>query len=331
MAGRGEALQGALVSLSLVTGATGFIGRNLCGALLESGLEIRILGRTKPDFAMDFYHWDLSQPLDAWALDGVDTVFHLAGKAHALSEIEQDEKEYFRMNTESTQALLDASKKMGVKTFVYFSSVKASGEIDGPMDELVVVEPNSPYGRSKWAAERLVLEGGYVPHPVVIRPSMVYGNTEKGNLPKMIHAIQAGSFPPLPMIHNKRSMVHVDDVVQAAMLAAVCTNSAGQTYIVTDGEAYSTRQMYEWICKALHKSTPAWYLPLFMLKLMAKVGDIIGSLRGSRFIFDSDVLQKLTGSAFYSPEKIERELGFKASRNLREALPEIIQYLGASR
>jgi nucleoside-diphosphate-sugar epimerase len=316
---------------ALVTGASGFIGQALCSVLLESGAEVRKLGRSKSELDVDFHYWDLSDDLDTKALNGVDTVFHLAGKAHALSETHLDRDEYFQINTEGTRKLLQAAQCMGVQTFIYFSSVKAMGDTGEVANELTTVSPETSYGKSKLAAEKLVLEGGYVPHPVVIRPSMVYGNTEKGNLPKMIQAVRTGRFPPLLDTHNKRSMVHVNDVVQAAILAARHKESAGKTYIVTDGIGYSTRQIYEWICEALHKPIPAWNLPLSMLKLMAKVGDIIGSLRGRRFIFDSDTLKTLISSASYSSEKIERELGFKASGNLRETLPEIVQYLGTSK
>ncbi len=315
----------------LVTGTTGFIGQHLCSVLLKRGVELHILGRRQPEIDAKFHYWDLIEPLNATSLAGIDTIFHLAGKAHALAETRQDEDEYFQINTESTRKLLEEAKKSGVQTFVYFSSVKAVGDMDGVMDESVSVEADTPYGRSKRASERLVLEGRYVPCPIVIRPSMVYGNTEKGNLPKMIRAIYAGKFPPLPEMNNRRSMVHVNDVVQAALLAAGHAESAGKTYIVTDGENYSTRQMYEWICEALHKPVPIWYLPLFVLKLMAVTGNTIGALSGRRFVFDSDTLDKLTGSALYSSEKICDELGFNPKYNLRDSLPEIVRFLGLNK
>lgn len=312
----------------LVTGATGFIGHHLCATLLNKGVKLRVLGRRQPDIDAEFHFWDMVDPLSTIPLTGVDTVFHLAGKAHALAETRQDMDEYFSINTEATQKLLQASKKAGVKTFIYFSSVKAAGDINGLMDESVSVESDMPYGQSKKASEQLVLEGNYVPHPVVIRPSMVYGNTDKGNLPKMIQAVRAGKFPPLPEIQNRRSMVHVDDVVSAAILVAEHPEASGNIYIITDGESYSTRQMYEWICEALRKPVPAWCLPWFALKLLALVGDAIGSIRGRRFIFNSDALLKLTGSALYSSEKIEQELGYRPQRNLHDSLPEIVRFLG---
>jgi len=259
---------------------------------------------------------------------GVDVVFHLAGKAHALSGNWLDEEEFFPVNVKATRRLLNAAKTAGVKRVIYFSSVKAmSAAGSGPQDESCGSLPMDIYGRSKLMAEHLVLRGGFVPEPVVIRPVMVYGNTEKGNFPKMILAIRNGRFPPVPDTRNQRSMVHVDDLVHAALLAAEHPDAVGNIYIVTDGQAYSTRQIYVWICEALQKPVPGWQLPLPVLKVLARGGDVIGKIRGRRFMFESDVLEKLAGSELYSPEKIQNELDFKAQHHLKEALPEIIRYL----
>ena len=317
-------------SLALVSGASGFIGRNLCQCLRERGVRIRALMRHECQGPWDeVLVADLAVNLPDKVLQGVDTVFHLAGKAHALSETRQDEAEYHAINTMGTQRLLEACQAEGVQRFVLFSSVKAMGEGGVKcLDEGADTPPETPYGRSKLGAEQLVLKGGYVPHPVVLRLSMVYGPIKKGNLPRMIHAIARGRFPPLPELGNQRSMVHVDDVVRAAILVAERPESAGGTYILTDGRAYSTRQMYEWICEALGKSIPSWYVPTFALRLLALMGDGIGALSGKRFVFDSDAMEKLVGSACYSSDLIQNDLGFKPERNLQESLGEIVVALG---
>ncbi|MGZ4960713.1 MAG: NAD-dependent epimerase/dehydratase family protein, partial [Methylomonas sp.] len=256
-----------------------------------------------------------------------DTIFHLAGKAHALAENYQDANEYHQINTEGTRKLLEAAQEAGVKRFIFFSSVKAAGECEvQPMDESVAIPADTSYGQSKYAAEQLVLHGGYVPHPVVIRPCMVYGNSKKGNLPRMINAIHRGLFPPLPELHNHRSMVHVDDVVRAALLMAQKPEAAGQIYIVSDGQSYSTRQLYDWIRAELGKPFINWAIPFAILKLLAKIGDATEWLSSRRFIFDSDALQKLTGSAWYSSAKIEHELGFHPQHTLRQSLPDIVRF-----
>lgn len=315
--------------LVLVSGASGFIGSNLCASLLQAGYKVRQLNHSrlnlgKPSFVMDL----ANDPCPTGLLQNVHTVFHLAGKAHAVAESAGDTAGYSQINTEGTRKLLEAAKHAGVEKFVYFSSVKAVGDADRAlMDESMNLPADTPYGQSKYAAEQLVLHGGYVPHPVVIRPSMVYGNTEKGNLPRMIQAIRRGVFPPLPEMHNRRSMVHVTDVVQAALLAAELPQAAGQIYIVTDDNAYSTRQIYDWVRAALGKSPQNWQIPMSLLTVLAKTGDIIGRVTGRRFPFDSAALDKLTGSAWYSSAKIQRELGFRPQYSLHTSLADIVHFL----
>ncbi len=291
---------------------------------------------------------------------GIDTIVHLAGKAHALAEVAQDEAEYFQINTEGTRRMLEAAQRAGVRAFVLFSTVKAAGDSGGtasqseesgiqgirvgsngegsdirvhpcssvvptPMDELCSAPPDTPYGQSKLAAEKLLLDGNYVPHPVALRPCLVYGPTPKGNLEKMIVAVKRGRFPPLPEIGNKRSMVHVDDVIAAALLAAEHPAAKGQVFIVADNEPFSTRQLFDWICMAAGRKVPRWTIPRWTLRLFGRVGDVIGHVRGRRFVFDSDALAKLTGSAWYSSAKLQRELGWKPRHTLRETMPEVLR------
>ena len=315
------------MSRALITGASGFIGKELSSSLKNRDWHLQaLLCRPSNGPWDETVIKDLNNLTPDDVAEGIDTVFHLAGKAHALSESTQDEDEYFRINTEGTRRILEAARSLGVRRFVFFSSVKAMNE-GGPerLDESLPCLPVTPYGKSKLEAERLVLEGNFVPEPVVLRLTMVYGPSPKGNLPRMIEAISQGRFPPIPEFGNKRSMVHVEDVVQAALLAAEKTEAIGQTFIVTDGQPYSTRELYEWICHALGKPIPTWRVPEVMFRSLAKIGDAISTLRGRRFVFDSDTLEKLAGSAWYSSQKIEAGLGFQAKHHLRESLPHIIQ------
>jgi len=314
---------------SLVTGASGFIGKQLCDSLIAQGSPVLAMTRDETSGPNGCLPWfcDLCDVVDEKKMVSVDTVFHLAAKGHSLSESKSDKAEYYRVNTEGTRKLLEAARKAGVRRFVFFSSIKAMGEGGNEsLDESAICEPKTPYGQSKLEAEHLVIEGGYVPEPVVLRLSMVYGMNGKGNMPQMIKAIDRGTFPPLPEFGNKRSMVHVEDVVRAAILAAGKQEAIGQTYFVTDGQTYSTRQIYEWICTALGKPIPTRHVPGWLLEVMAKAGDGIYSLRGRRFMFDSDTLNKISGSAWYSSEKIRRELGFHEKLHLRESLPDIVRY-----
>lgn len=319
----------------LITGATGFIGQRLFGAIrLRPGIAVRALVR---DTTQAGRIWPLGGPT-GWVADlakpdsledickDVDTVFHLAGYAHANDAQDDDAAEqHHRITVLGTQALLTSAVKKGVKRFIFVSSIKAMGEGgDICEDESFVPKPESSYGRAKLAAERLVLSAGPNIQTCVLRLPMVYGHDNKGNLPRMIAAIDRGRFPPLPELGNKRSMVHVDDVVQALMLAAEKPAASGQIYIVTDERSYSTRYIYTSICAALGRPVPRWVMPVALLKLGARFGDLISVARGRPFVINSKALDKLLGSAWYSSSKIRRELGYSPTRNLENALPEMV-------
>jgi nucleoside-diphosphate-sugar epimerase len=140
----------------------------------------------------------------------------------------------------------------------------------------------------------------------------------------MMQAIDAGRFPSVPDTGNLRSMVHVDDLVQAAMLAAEKQAANGETYIVTDGRYYTTREIYVRIAKALERNIPGWSMPAWVLRGGGYIGDLIGRIRGRRFPVDSEAVTRLLGSACYSSEKIQQELGYIPARDLGSALPEMV-------
>lgn len=316
--------------VALVTGASGFIGRALCRRLQADGVRVRALMRSIPPSGGPWDETiaaDLRLPLAAEAVRGADTVFHLAGKAHALSERNGDEQEYRSSIVDGTRSLLAAASAVDVERFVFFSSVKAMGEATvGCVDETAEPRPATPYGRAKLEAERLVLETGARTgmHAACLRLPLVYGPGQKGNLQRMIRAIDRGLFPPLPDLGHRRSLVHVDNVVHTALLAASRPEANGHSYIVTDGAPYSTRELHRQICRALGRRPPRWHVPWAALKALALAGDALGRLRGRRLPFDSDALEKLLGPACYSSEKIGREIGYVPTVSFAEALPAIL-------
>lgn len=323
---------------ALVTGATGFIGRRLVDALRAAGVPV-VAGlhagskSHAPEGILDAIDYDLTGdgPIELPA--GIDTIYHLAGKAHAIAELSQDPAEYARVNREGTRRLLEAARRSGARAFVFFSSVKAAAALHDrtvgqserrALDETDDAAPDSAYGRSKREAEELVLRGGYVPHPVVLRPSLVYGPGVVGNIEKMIEAVRRGRFPPVPEVGNKRSMVHADDLIAAAILAAKSPKAAGQIYIVADNGPCSTRELFVWMCEALGRRVPGWTVPAWSLRGLAHAGDMIGSLTRRRFVFDSQALDRLVGDAWYSSRKLQERLGWVPHRTIRESLAEMV-------
>lgn len=325
----------------LVTGGTGFIGQHLVSSLLDRGANVTVLSRhglNTPGAEKQRFNvanGDLTQPVTlAGICRGVNIVFHLAGHSHAMDQADdKNEDVNQRVTVNGTRALVELSLREGVGRFVFFSSVKAMGEGgDACLDETAESKPVTSYGRARLAAEMLVLEAvrrGMA--ATVLRLPMVYGPHCKGNLPRMIRSVASGRFPPLPDTGNKRSMVDVRDVVQAAILTATNPTAVGRTYIVTDGQVYTTRRIYEWICAVLGRSVPNWVIPLVLLRFAARTGDAIGRMSKWRFILDTDALEKLLGSAWYSSEKLSRELGYKPAYNLKDSLPEMVAEYRKSR
>lgn len=317
---------------TLVVGASGFIGRALCRALTDTGNAVRGTYRRAVPANAGGVEWqqiaDLSStPIPASLVKGCETVFHLAGDAHAWME-KNGADVHHQVTVEGTRHLLQTAIDTGVKRFVFFSSVKAGG--DGAAPEKPGMDmPTDDYGRARREAETLVLAAGrrYGLHVCNLRLAMVYGAGMKGNLPRMIETIDRGRFPPWPRVPNRRSMVWVEDVVRAALLAVARPEANGKTYVVTDGEAYSTRRIYEAICRALGKPVPRWSVPMPVLRGIALFGDAIGAVRRKRFVFDSEALDKLAGSAWYSLRAIEEELGFTPTKRLEDILPEIVATL----
>jgi nucleoside-diphosphate-sugar epimerase len=312
----------------LVTGATGFIGTALVRRLLAGGIPVRALARSRKDtLAAMSAQVDLaSGTIPAGALDGVRTIYHLAARTHDLFATDASDAEYWRVNLEGTQRLLDALPRHTISRVIFVSSVKAQAEeTPRAIDETQPPEPTTAYGRSKLAAERLVLSEaarrGF--DGVCLRFPLVYGPGQRGNLPRMIAAIDRGRFPP-PPAGNRRSMLHVENAVDALILTGQHPAAAGQTYIVADASPYSTRELYDWIRGALGKPPVKWAVPAWVLRGLASAGDSARTILGRRVGFDTEALRKLLGSAWFSSDKIARELGYQPIRSLPDALPELV-------
>ena len=285
---------------ALVTGASGFVGRVLSAYLVQQGIQVTAVSRTPypmPWFSKGQYTshtLDLTQsalPEKWW--QGIDVVFHLAGVAHAGKESKTPDAVYQSVNVEATDSLLQQAVLHDVKRFIYFSSVKA-------------IEPVDRYGYSKRLAEETVLSYGEQKaiDVSIVRPALVYGPNLKGNLQALQKAIQKGWLPPIPETGNQRSLISVQDLVHAAWMIAVSKQTQGKIYTVTDGIAYSTRQICEVLSRMVNKKLPNWAVPKWVFWLVTK---ILGK---------PDVFEKLFGSAFYPDMALARDTGWEPQHSL---------------
>jgi len=320
----------------LVTGGTGFIGRRLIAALLERAARVRVLVRDQRaamECAARFVEPAIGDLTDiaslARACSGIKIVFHSAGFAHAdAGNTPEFKARHWAVNAQGTFDLLNAAREAGALRFVFLSSVKAVGD-PGPrcVDESWVAPPQEPYGQAKRAAEEQVLAIGRASgmHVVNLRPALVYGLGMKANLLRLVESIKRGWLPPLPETGNRRSLVHVDDVVQALLLAATHSAAAHQTYFVTDSRAYSGQELYRLIRQALGRPIPNWAVPASVLRGLTELADGARWLIGCRDRKAQAMLDKLLGWACYDCRRITEELGYQPVWDLQRALPELLR------
>ena len=318
----------------LVTGAAGFLGSHVVKEICRSGYEVRALlhdGRGDTRFLPEVERVaaDICDPKKIHKVaHGCEAVVHLAAKVHAIDD-PSEEKDYQSINVEGTKRILDAAVFAGAKHLIFASSVKVFGEeTRGCVDESQVPEPKTPYGRSKWRAEQLVSE--YAERhgltAVSLRLPMVYGPTKKGNLYRMIEAIDHGKFPPLPRLSAVRSLLHVENFVQAVLLCLRAPGFKRTAYIVADSEPYCVTDLYDWLRAGLGKAHPRWRVPLWILKSGARCGDVFQVISGSPVPFTTQQLTKLVGCAWYSSTTITHELGYHASHSFEKAVPQLIAF-----
>jgi len=292
----------------LVTGANGFVGLRLLEHIKNMNFDIRVLSRNPSDQYESIQCDFLKNNIPSNSLNSIDIVFHLAGFAHDFRSSIEVNSIYQLINVDATVQLAELAVKKNVKTFIFVSSVKAGGRPHPKkcMNETDQGELDSKYGKSKRDAELKLLKIGKKSgmNVVIVRPSLVYGKGMKGNLNLMLTGIKNGWFPPLPKIKNRRSMIHVDDLVEALIFVSLNKNANGEIFILTDGQPYSSREIYDAMCNSLGKEIPKWSLPLWIFIIMSKLN--------KRISFKID---KLLGDECYSSEKIEL-IGFKAKKSI---------------
>jgi len=295
-----------------ITGATGFVGTLLVGQLACTvGLDqVTVLLRYQHSSCKTVIGDLQSGAIPSNSLNGIDIVYHLAGYAHDLQDAESIADLYQAVNVDATVQLASLAASSGVQRFVFVSSVKAGGSaVAGQcVTEEDQFEPESIYGCTKREAELKVLEIGRQSgmHVSIVRPSLVYGPGVKGNLALMQSGVKKGWFPPLPETGNRRSMIHVDDLVRALVFVAENEVANGQIYIATDGAPHSSRETYEAVCYSVGKTPCGWSVPKWVFDL--------AGMMSSRVRFKLD---KLLGDECYSSAKLEA-LGFKAEKGVMD-------------
>ena len=303
-----------------ITGVTGFVGRALVTGLASFDCyEIFALVRKKPVHVLSGVKCILSGDLLSdtnWKLGGaaVDILVHAAARVHVMNDIAADPLIEFRLvNVQGTLSLARQAAAAGVRRFVFISSIKVNGESTPAGQPFTADDTSAPqdaYGISKMEAEQglreLSAQTGM--EVVIIRPPLVYGPGVKANFAAMMRWLQHGVPLPLGAIHNQRSLVALDNLVDLIVTCITHPAAANQTFLVSDGEDVSTTELLRRMGQAMGKPARLLPVPASWLKLAA-------TLVGKR-----EVAQRLCGSLQVDIEKTRQLLGWSPPFSLDQGL-----------
>lgn len=290
----------------LITGINGFVGTNFTNNWYKNhkifGLDIR---QPDKEGVERTFGWD-----ELGKIPPVDAIVHLAGKAHDTKNMSEAQV-YFDVNTGLTQKIFDYFLQSDARTFVFFSSVKAAADsVPGDvLTEDVIPAPVGPYGESKIRAEEYItsaknqVPGAKTKNIYILRPCMIHGPGNKGNLNLLYSVVKKGIPWPLGAYENRRSFCSIDNISYVVEQLIVKENIESGIYHVGDDDPLSTNELIRLIGESVGKKSHIWKLPKGMMNAVASVG---GALH---LPLNKERLRKLTENYVVSNEKIKRALG----------------------
>ena len=271
-----------------ITGINGFVGQNLSKFLENKGFEVSGLSLRN--------QWSFPNEADA--------IIHLAGKAHDTSNT-AEESEYFKVNRDLTIQLFDEFLKSDARDFFFFSSVKATADsVDGILDENQQSNPKTAYGKSKNEAEQYLLnqELPSGKRLFIIRPCMIHGPGNKGNLNLLYKVVEKGIPWPLAAFHNERSFIGIDNLNFLISEMLLNQNISSGIYNFADDRSISSNELISIINSVLGKKPKLWKISKSLIEKVASVGD------KAKLPLNSERLKKLTESYVVSNQKIKTAL-----------------------
>ena len=301
----------------LVTGASGFVGSATCARLVVQGMDVIGTVRHLPARPLARVDYRIVGDLDAntdWrdALTGVDGIIHCAGRVHVMQETAADPLVAFRAaNVGCTKQLARQAAAARVRRFIFLSSVKVNGESSSvAYRETDLPAPQDAYGSSKYEAElglrEIAEETGM--EVVMIRPPLVYGPGVKANFQTLMRAVVRGIPLPLGAIHNRRSLVALDNVVDLIATCIEHPSAANETFLVSDGEDLSTTELICRLARAMGRQARLVPVPATVLMACAM-------LLGKR-----EVANRLCGTLQVNITKVRKVLGWTPPVSVDEGL-----------
>jgi nucleoside-diphosphate-sugar epimerase len=287
----------------LVTGITGFVGENLRKYFDNKG-------------GVDVLELDLRSDFLSKITPDIDAIVHLAGKAHDLKQT-SDSKEYYEVNFELTKKLYDVFLTSKVKNFIYISSVKAAADrIIGILKEDINPSPETHYGKSKLMAEKYIQAQSLTENKAfyILRPCMIHGPSNKGNLNLLFKLVKMGFPYPLAAFENKRSFLSIDNLCFIIKEFLSSSNAPSGIYNVADDEPLSTNEVISILAKSIGRKPIFMKVPRFLVKSVAQLGHVL------KLPFNIEKLDKLSESYIVSNNKVKTVLNIDLPVTAKEGL-----------
>lgn len=308
----------------LLTGATGFVGSALLKRLLaDSKADVAVAVRSENTrLAVPTFCVGNLAPTTDWheALTGREVIIHAAARAHIMkNQVADPLAEYRRVNVEATLNLARQAATAGIRRFIFISSIGVNGNLNSqPFTEEDQPNPVEPYAQSKWEAEQglqqLATQTGM--QVVIIRPPLVYGPKAPGNFGRLLHWVEKGLPLPLGAVHNQRSLVAIDNLVDLIVTCIDHPAAANQVFLAGDGQDLTTTQLLQGLAQAMGKPSRLIPMPAGLLMLGASILGkkalalrLLGSLQ-----VDISKAKKLLG--WQPPITLEQGLQKAASRKV---------------
>ena len=314
----------------LVTGATGFVGSFLVEELLQRGYDVCALVRESSDLRwlegkkVTYIYGDLHGKNKLPPLCGVDHILHLAGATRAVHS-----KDYYRINLEGTERLLDAAGDIkGLKRFVFLSSQAAAGPSpnDRPQTEGDMPRPVSPYGKSKLLAEEAVLNAGDKLHVTILRPCSIYGPRDTYML-ELFKSISKGFMPSPAKRPYHLSLCYVNDIVQAILLSVQQDHPSGEVFFIADGEKYSLDFFADMVSSTLRVKLHKINFPIWAAWFYATMADAWGVITKRPAFFSRNKCAEACQKNWVCDiGKAKTELGFRPGFFLETGLNVTLQW-----
>lgn len=311
----------------LITGASGFIGRELACSLARSGHSVRATYRREPGVETPGVDWVQVPEIEsaAWPplLDDCDYVVHLAALAHQINKHARPE-DFQRVNTHATTRLAESvAQSSTVRRLLFISSIGAvcsqSAEI---VTHRTVCQPDSDYGKSKRAAELALAK--VLAHTkadwCVLRPTLVYGPRNPGNMLRLMRLIQTGLPLPLAGVRNRRSFIYVGNVVDAIVQCLGHPEASRQAFNIADSEVLSTPDLIARIAQVSGGAPRLWSVPEWTLRLAGRAGDVAAKVARRSLGIDSYSMDRLLGSLQVDASFVRGTVGWNPPFSTEEGL-----------